>query len=1014
MKIVKNVKFLSLICCLSTICLSEAADNMEELDARLKNTFTDKLVSGRSYLKDFPKGKTRNAMVDDFLGMNGKTPKRPLLKEAIQEAIAIRKELNEPDPEFFDSKNPSRSLQAQVIAWESLESLLNGYNYAGNRDLLNGVRSQYPGGKENADNRDLPADEPEEFSGTAQMQLSYARLYFMQGIRDTIEFIEEDPTGKLRAIGGIYSTMPHYVTFDEEKSEVLPHENFNDPNFGDGIPKVKLDREPSQSAAYLYGSLLDRYGMVNTAYAEQLWKAAYAVGDAGVKQDPEKQKRMLAYSTKLLRNNIHAQFLAMLPVASQLNDGRDHTQSEYRLARIDNACVNIASAKRLRDIILAGEKPTQDALVLAWDNKTIEKQIAKCKEVWADAQRKWEEVQTKIKEWDTAEERKAHDDIALRNSLETQLLKITGVNPNEYGNLQTDENRKNYLNEIQRRFGQLLYAEDDKVCYLKDEYGNATSLNLWEVGCEMTVQALQIVLARKELIALEAKIVSYDKMKDIEDDRKNRKAKADAALSAAEYAAVLAIYGTAAVGEITYHTQGTASGFSIKQNLTEQAKWWQKAAVLAAEKVHNYTLADIESHAKRKNLSAEQTVLESQRPQVQAQITLAMARLNSLYAEARRLVDNHEFYQDSTEKLWYRDPNVVFEKEKVEEEYEELVQEYRVELYKLARTLGAAWCEEFQNPVKVDTKGSVKALGSASNYDDFTEAESVFAIPNHIKGKLFLNALKAWDTMLRDVRSGAKVSANDELISSLDRSISLRNDLMGLGTMRYDSLTHQYVEGSDHDKNMSKQKFTSRLQELMKKDPVNTNGNRRLRIEFPLLYGKERDIAGETQRIPLFKENLSGGTFDQVWNHRINKLVINIKGDNVYAGNPEMIFGAFELYGVVQRIGFFPDSLDRSTRHITYFDIPMYQRDPDKRTVEDPIFGAQTVKVAVNQDIKTDTELWRKKYVNEMNGVPLFCDNFVLRLNPNLHLKVENIEDIEFYITMDMGCPPEINWGSME
>src|SRR5207302_10216147 len=60
------------------------------------------LVQGRAYLKDYPDQKTRNQLVDDFLGLNGQTPNRPMLLDAIQRAIAIRQS-EPPEPESFPS-----------------------------------------------------------------------------------------------------------------------------------------------------------------------------------------------------------------------------------------------------------------------------------------------------------------------------------------------------------------------------------------------------------------------------------------------------------------------------------------------------------------------------------------------------------------------------------------------------------------------------------------------------------------------------------------------------------------------------------------------------------------------------------------------------------------------------------------------------------------------------------------------------------------------------------------------
>src|SRR4029434_2639465 len=133
-----------------------------------------------------------------------------------------------------------------------------GYVFAGNRDLLNATRVAYPGSNLANDSRQLPAEEPMAFAGTSQKQMSYARLYFLQGIKDVLAYVAEDSTGALRAGSSTFPTMPHYVVFDDEQSEILPFPRFDDPNFGG--PSAQ-DREAGQSVAYLYGSSMDRLAL---------------------------------------------------------------------------------------------------------------------------------------------------------------------------------------------------------------------------------------------------------------------------------------------------------------------------------------------------------------------------------------------------------------------------------------------------------------------------------------------------------------------------------------------------------------------------------------------------------------------------------------------------------------------------------------------------------------------------------------------------------------------------------
>lgn len=457
-----------------------------------------KLVEGRAYLKNFPNQKTRRGLVDDFVGTGGHSPNRPVLQDAVQRAVAIRK-AEPPEPASFPGGQPPRSILAKVIAWEALEAEATGYLYAGNRDLLDAIRVAYPGSTTGNDTREMPKEESTPFPGTSQKQLTYARLYFVQPIKDILNYVAEDPTGALRAGSPIYPTVPHYVTFDEERDGVLPFPRFDDPNFGG--PAIQ-DREASQSVAYLYGSALERYGMAAVSYADQLWRSAYAGPGAGTKRTDAEKAKMLSRADEMLRQDVHAQFLASLPVAAILPDGAGGSASEYQQAKLTQSRVSVTDALRLREQILSGEKPTQTALVSAWDLASIEEQISRCRGAFDAASTKFSgppaegSVEHAIAQRDQAGVQTAQDEITLRNSLETQLMDITGIDPGDYGGIRTEFDRKAYLSILEEKFTSLFTARDPNDPRLKD-------------GSQMALPALRIAQAVREAEAKRSQIESY-------------------------------------------------------------------------------------------------------------------------------------------------------------------------------------------------------------------------------------------------------------------------------------------------------------------------------------------------------------------------------------------------------------------------------------------------------------------------------------------------------------------------
>jgi hypothetical protein len=961
---------------------SARADDLDDAFAHL--------VLGRSYLRDFPTLKTRDQLVDDFVGANGASPNRPDLVLAIEGAIFIRNtEL--PEPESFPSGQAPRSIQAKVIAWEALESMLTGYVFAGNRDLLNGTRVAYPGSSLANDPRDLPTEEAAAFAGTSQKQLSYARLYFLQGIKDVLAYVAEDTTGELRAGGSIFPTLPHYVTFDDEQSQILPFPRFDDPNFGG--PAVQ-DREASQSVAYLYGSSMERLGLSAVSYADQLWRSAYAGPGGGVKRpDPEKNA-MLQRAADVLKENIHAEFLASLPLAAQLSDGTDGSANEFQQSKIDQTRVSVTGALRLREQILGGEKPTQTALVSAWDEASIEQQIGLTRAAQDAARVKWGgdasppadgSVAFELERTEQAQTLNADREITLRNSLETQLFDITGIDPSAYGGLRTEGERTAYVADVHSKFDTLINNQDPSAPGLLD-------------GSQMSVQALRLIQAMRETIAKKAQLDAYPQKVRVELER-NGLVTATILIAGAQIAILDAA--TAAADAITLAVCACGTGSGTETFVHEGAYIKAPLAALKAltQAGEQATISVFNSAATVKNLLIEEEVIAEELPVTALNSTIAGAELRQLLAKAERLVNDHTFYQGLTDTLWYRDPSLAFKLEKAEEEYQELMQEYRIELYKLARMLEAAWTERFQNPVKQANGSTVQPLNNGS-FDDFTEAESVFSVVNHVRGQAFFNALKAWDAKLREpLFRGPHDPTLWDANTFSGQPISLRRDIFKLIDYRYDFDGNRYEVDAGLTR-QTIQQFRALLLDLATRDPANAGSLARLRIDFPLTYNQARVILGQQSPVPIVQQNRPGGTFDQFWNHRVKEIGVKIVGKNVFAAG-STIPVSFELYGNVDRIGFFPDSLFTFSRTISTFQVPLYQRDPDKRLIGEPFFGTGIgIPAAIGS---TPVPM------NQVNGWPLFCDRIVLRFGSQGTLRVENIEDIELYLRMEVGSPPAIS-----
>lgn len=954
----------------------------------LTNAFHQHLVPGRAYLQGYPAMITRKALVERFLeGADSVTRSRDRLKRAIADAVEVRR-VEPPEPETLPPGPVPPSIQAKAIAWEALESLSTGYLFAGNRDLLNALRVAYPGNITGSDDRGLPKEEPEGFPGTSQKPISYARLYFLQSIKDTLQYIAEDTTGQLRAVGTAYPTMRHYVTFDEERSELLPHAAFDDPNFGG--PNV-LDREASQSAAFLYGSALERLGLAAVGYADQLWRGAFAGPGAGLKRDTTQKDRMLARADEVLRENAHAQFLGVLPLAAQLNDGTGDSENEYELARLNQSRVSVTDALRLRQLILAGEKPTQTALVSAWHPEAIKDQVDLCSSARLAVEAQFGIASGDVEAAEAARSDNFDREVELRNGIGSQLLEIAGLDTTRFGSLRDASTRRDFLSAITNKYDTLINANNLSDPGLHD-------------GSLMSVQALRLMQAVQEARAKRTEVDGYAQRMSIELKRFGEES-ATITVNGIAYGAIEMALGIAsATPDISICACGLSSGtitHSAPSRIAVAIETAARAVRVASETV---AINAINSQAVIRNLLIDQQIAREELVAVLFNVAIAGGELRQLLNRANRLVEDHIFYQDGSKDLWYRDPSLLFKAEAAEEKYRELLQEYRIHLYKLARMVGAAWGEHFSNPVKPAGAGTSVPL--SSSFDGFTEAESIFGVGNHDEATAFFDAIRAWDSRLRESAfRGPHQSLTWDANSVQGQPLSLRRDIFKLIDYRRDSAANQYVQDADL-KRRSIQRFRAILLDLAHRDPVNRDGLSRLRIDFPLTYNQVRVVFDQDKPLPLVLRNTPGGagSFDQFWNHRIVQLGFRIVGTNVFAAGTSVPV-AFELFGTAERIGFFADSLFTVSRTISTFQIPLYQRDPDARDVVEPAFGTTGLPAAIGEGAL--------RLLPIVGGWPLFCDRFVLRVGDSQGtLRIENIEDIELYIQMEVGSPPPIQWSS--
>jgi hypothetical protein len=178
----------------------------------------------------------------------------------------------------------------------------------------------------------------------------------------------EDPSGVLRVTDSTQQNdhFPQYTVFDD--TNTFP--NLNDPNYSSPTD--------IQTAGYLLGNLIDRYGKAYVGIADRLWRAAYTdkerspakPGQDPLPKRPWERALMLQDAVQELQKGAHAQFLASLPLAATFDEG----ESGYTLCRIDQVRATSSEAKNFIERIQRGDVPKLEIGSVAVSTNQISRQ----------------------------------------------------------------------------------------------------------------------------------------------------------------------------------------------------------------------------------------------------------------------------------------------------------------------------------------------------------------------------------------------------------------------------------------------------------------------------------------------------------------------------------------------------------------------------------------------------------------------------------------------------------------
>ncbi len=917
------------------------------------------LISGRLYLNGFPKGKTRNDLRKDYLGVNA-TGERvsdgsfPLLQQAIASAVALRNGTN--------SLSPADDEVAQLVVWEALEALLQGQLVAGNANLLDGLRVAFPdvigeGEKPGGENQ-LPVGCPGSAAGIGYRganitELCYARLHFQRGITAALDFLESDRTGELRAVEPLNERFKQYTFFN---TDLLPDSHYT-------------NRQDSQTAGYLLGNVLDRYGKAVVGIGDRLWRAAYfdkqrAPGGNRAAERPQ----MLDDAMREMQKGVHAQYLAALPLAATLEEDEEG----YGLCRVDQVRVTAATAGVFIDRIRHGEIPKLNSFSLNSSTKNITEEITSVDGLAGKAATAYSKAEQTLWKRKEAENAVIGDAQNLKATFTEQLRTATFLNPDDdsYAGLKTGPGRQQFQDD--------LYAKIDRM--LKSGINSAELRDGSELGQTM----LSMLRAFADLASARNRIDTIPQQIRIEEER-------NGAINGvilgtqdkiAAYQLAIGIANSVSITASASVTFGDGpkpkftTGVSVTYNPGAIESAVFQNLIGRAQAIQQVEINNINAASAIRNLLLQQNqyILDIESAAAQAQ--LAVASVQGLLARIDRLVENHIYYQDSNLAKWYHDPALIFEQEQAEIDYENALREYVRELYVLSQMLAVRWSEPYENPY-LRRDGVSETIGGGL-YDDFTQPESIFNVYRAADADNFRLALHAWDRKLRDTREGGT--------AEFDATISLREDIVGFSDVVYNPQRNRFeTSPNDAFTALNKKRFRAYLlaASLPSESPYS------LRLEFPLTYGQvSRKSAVPGRRQPALIDAFRGD-----WNVRVKSLSAQVLGLGVTQS--KRIRLELIQHGKIEIQRFHPFNPAVAPAFLS-FNLPLYYDDPERASVN-------AFRFILAAGVNGDGELNPDIRDGQVEPTP-FCDRYVLLVAGGIN--VGNIEDIQFQLKWRSSIPP--------
>lgn len=961
--------------------------NMEQISQSIRE--------GQEYVKDFPLNdpNPRN-LRKRFLELKNSSPLRiTLLRKGLQGAL------------WLEQTNRSTAEREQIAdaTGNALRLLLQGWNYAGNVALLDGLRVSYPNSSSSPPSEMTlvapPSCSPQLVQNSIQINdLCMAQGFFEEGLRllsntlanrapgqppllvtDVKPLPDEryridgtdDAGNKITTrVSGWFSNdkVPQYTHYDVTKVS----------NGKEQIEKVV----PILTEGYQIGKILQKYHQTVQTIAQREWGAASFNKD----MSDDDRSGLRDQAVRTLYMSAHHAFLADLAFAAQTSDQPGtNAQFPYREANLNAVREANESSREIIHRIRNGKKPILPIEDIVSDVVRIEDKIKEIKNgdgvgSIARAKESYNEAKVLLQEGKTAQVSKVNDN-QVRKDMISRFESFTGIT------IPAEKDKSDIIIEVQQRISSGM-EQEQKWKY--SEFDNELD--------ERLADFFRAELRRKsKLVMLEGiherlKIINNraNTTKIIREQTSEQISKLHTALGILNQVPTFSFPSGVSYDHFAFAKE------DIRKNI-------ENARDREIQRIDEANTEEL-----RQSLQIDIKEATSGIDELDFEVKQATRRLQQLLGTVENLLNRLYEFDDQIAQLWYNDPTVI-SAVSIQEERANQAQDILVgNLYRLGKMLEFRWHEPFSNPVKC--RGKSELLNANGAYNNFFDLDSVFALGSvQVANKLsespsilaedFYDALEAWDKMLRDCRK-----SNSPLQSEV--IVSLRQDIKGWRDIKQD-FDGKWVEIdpniNDHIYRSNVERFHTWLHDNLTEKRYTKKD--RLRLTFAMDQHSKRytikrrnNTLIQDQIIPVFDLNS--------WNYRVNMIQIKIKsisgqmplGKTIEAIAHIAQDGIIYNYSAAERLS---NNSRQSGDPAWYFNLENYvDYDPIdlSRSELGQYFLAQTNAFVDRFKESTGTLNWSP-----------YCSKWILQIVSD-EIDIDSIDDIELKIQYSYGVPKDVKW----